>query len=100
MLEVIRENGEIVSCCEFYVVDAQGNYCKDGKYIWVNQLETSKSKEGNTYKYVQHYIKRITTVCPQAEFGYFSREKYQRRIRMYHKRRWLRLFKGMKWEEN
>ena len=39
----------------------------------------------------KEFIINITNRVPSAEFGYFWRDKYNRRIRIFHKSKWLRL---------
>ena len=43
MLEIIRNDlGNILACCEWRRVNAQGKNDKNGKYIWIHELEISK----------------------------------------------------------
>ena len=89
MLEVIRENGEILGCCEYYIVDEKANISDSGLYIWINNCEVSKSAEHTGI--LSRFVKAITDLHPRVMWGYFWRkQKYPNRSpRIYSKRVWL-----------
>ena len=95
MLEIIKDNTEkIKAVCEWYLVDINGNFDNKGEFVWVNEVEISSQYKNNGI--LKQFIKIIIQKCPQAKFGYFWRkEKYpDRKIRIYHKARWLKLIGG------
>jgi hypothetical protein len=97
MLEIIHgDNGEIKAVCEWYLVNALGEYDPSGDMIWVNECNIAPQYRGNGI--LKTFAKTIMEKCPQAKFGYFHRQiKYpDRGIRIYHKARWLKLLNGGK----
>ena len=97
MLTVIRnDNGEIIVACEWRKVNPQGQYDKDGKLIWINNVEVSKQYQNNGILY--KLIKKITDEMPEIEYAYFKRRKYNNRIRGYTRNQWLRLIKEREYE--
>lgn len=97
MLETIRDNqGEIKAVCEWYIVDSQGHFDTQGKYIWIEQLEFSNSVNGDGNGYVKEFVKRITSLAPHCMYGYFRREKYNGRVRLYSRETWLNFANGGK----
>ena len=95
MLEVLRtKDGEIKAVCEWYLVNINGEYDKDGIYCWINECEVSKQFENAGC--LREFIKIITSNWPQLQFGYFWRKrKYpNREPRIYSRSRWLKLLGG------
>ena len=95
MLEIIRtNNGTIKGVCEWYLVNIKGEYDITGDMVWVNEVEVAPDyrHEGLMFEFAKMIIER----CPQAKFAYFYRQrKYpNRKIRIYHKARWLKLLQG------
>ena len=94
MLEIIRDKDKnIIAACEYYVVDEKGNWDQKGEFIWVNQLDYSGSVNGHGFGLVKELVKRITKKVPWCKAGYFKREKYNGRVRLYSRRMWERLIK-------
>jgi len=92
MLEIIRnENKNIIGCCEWYIVDRYGHMDDKGSHVWICEVEINPSERGNGL--LKRFVKIITEKAPQAEAGYFQRHKYNNRVRMYSKRKWLKIFK-------
>jgi len=93
MLEVLRENGEIVGVCEYFVVDKQGKIDDNGEYAWIAECEINESKRGQGY--LGRFIEAIAYRFPNTKYGYFWRKmKYpQRSPRIYSRRQWLNLVK-------
>lgn len=95
MLETLRDNnGNITACLEWWLVNADGSFNSTGQFVWINQMEVSEINRNHTYQYVQEFIKRITDLTP-AQFGYFERrDKKNNKVRMYSRKRWLKLLGG------
>ena len=92
MLEIIRsDEGEILGACEFYAVDAKGNFASDGKYCWINECEISKSAEHKGL--LKQFAQIITSKYLQFQWGYFWRKnKYPARSpRIYTRYQWQNL---------
>ena len=90
MLEIIRDNDKnIIACCEWYLVDINGKMDDKGNYVWINEVEINPSQRGNGL--LKKFIKIITDKAPQSEYGYFQRRKYKDRVRMYSRKKWLKL---------
>lgn len=91
MLELLKTNtGEIKAVCEWYLVDSLGHFDTQGKYVWIEQLEFSSSINGDGIGLIKEFIKRICALVPQAQFGYFRREKYKGRVKLYTRHKWLK----------
>ena len=95
MLEVIKtEQGEIKAVCEYYIVDGSGNYDTQGEFVWINEVDISSQYRNNGLlkEFVRAIIKKVPST---ARFGYFWRQgKYpNRKMRIWHKEKWLRLIK-------
>ena len=96
MLEIIKDkDNNIQAVLEWYLVNGEGNYDPSGKFIWINELETSATVNGDGFGIIKQFVKTIIHKCPQAEWGYFKREKKYpaRKFRIYHKNRWLKLIR-------
>lgn len=92
MIEILRTDiGEIKAVCEYYIVDQEGNFDRNGEFIWANECEISPKFRGNGI--LKTFAKNIMLKVPQAKFCYFHRRrKYPNKgIRIYHKYRWLKL---------
>lgn len=90
MIEILRdEQGNLKAVCEYYVVDKDGHMKDDGEYVWVNEMEVAPQYRNNGC--LRKFVSKIVTMYPQAKYGYFSREKYNKRVRMYSKRQWLNI---------
>ena len=97
MLEILRDDlGNIICACEWRRVLSSGEYNKDGKYIYIANVEVSKQYEhtGLLRKLTQAVIDKF----PDFEYAYFKRSKYNKRIRGYTRKQWLNLIKEKKYE--
>lgn len=91
MLTVIRtEDGEIKGCCEWCRCDASGTRNKDGQYVWISELEVNVKY----VKVIHDIIHAIDKLCGDASFVYFWRSKYNKRIRVYPRDRFLNFVRG------
>jgi len=94
MLEVLRDNnGGILGCCEYYIVDEKANIDDKGLYIWINNCEVSKSAEHKGC--LREFVRIIAGLHPWTQYGYFWRkQKYpDRSPRIYSRRIWMNLIK-------
>lgn len=94
MLEVIHDdNKNIIAVCEWWLVDKEGNFDKNGEFIWVAEVEINPLERNKGI--LKEFIKRLAKKVPQAKFGYFWRlKKYPyRQVRMYSRNKWLSLIK-------
>lgn len=90
MLELIKDDqGNIHAVCEYYVVDKDGHMKDDGEFIWVNEVEVAPQYRNNGN--LRSFVSKIVAMYPQAKYGYFSRRKYNDRVRMYSKEQWLNI---------
>lgn len=72
MLTVIRDEREqIQAVCDWWPVDAIGQWNPSGEYIWVEQLELAPGINGK--QMIPRIIKDIATRTPWARFGYWER---------------------------
>lgn len=74
MLTVFRDNiGSITAACEWWTVDADGmwNPGKDGKYVWVEQLEINPFMDSRDI--IRRIIIDIATRVPWAVGAYWER---------------------------
>ena len=93
MLEIIRDNeGNILVACEYRLLNPQGRYDKNGKYIWIHEVEISKSYRNNGL--IKKLIKNISDKVPDFEYCYFARYKRNNKIRCYSRNSWLGRIKG------
>lgn len=93
MLEIIRDNsGNILCACEYRLLNQQGQYDKNGKYIWIHELEISKPYRNNGI--LKKLIKNISNKIPDFEYCYFVRYRRNDKIRYYPKKIWLNRIKG------
>lgn len=95
MLEIIKDTqGNIQAVCEWYLVDENGNFDQKGEFVWINEVEISPQYRNNGI--LKYFTKTIIEKASTAKFGYFWRQKKypDRKPRIYHKVRWLKLLKG------
>ena len=93
MIETLKDDkGEIKAVIEWWIVDNRGQFDPKGNYIFVNEVDISKSSENNGV--LKTFIKIITDKIPYAKYCYFQRRKYDMRIKMYSRRQWLKLIKA------
>ena len=92
MLEVLRnDNEDIIAVCEWNLVDALGHFDQRGEFVWINEVEVSKSyRNGGILK---EFIKILCARVPWAKYGYFTRGKYNKRQRLYSRKQWLDMVK-------
>ena len=91
MLETIRENGEILACLEWYIVNWDGSWNDKGEVVWIEELQVSKSAEKKGL--IMEFIKLIYKQVPWVKAGYFKRKKYNERVKLYSVNQWLKLLK-------
>ena len=92
MLEYLTdEKGNLKAVVDFWIVDKDGKLNDKGIYIWVNDFYVSPDCRRNGV--INHFVQRIIQRVPWAKWGYFARAKYNDRLRIYSKRRWLKLIK-------
>jgi hypothetical protein len=96
MLEILHAyDNNIKAVCEWYQVNVNGEFDRNGEFVWVNQVEVSPYFRNENV--LKEFIKIIIDKCPKAKFGYFWRkDKYpNRKPRIYHKAQWLKLIGGI-----
>lgn len=92
MLEIIRDDyGNILAAAEWRKVNEHGQNDKNGKYIWIHEVEISKPYRDRGM--LKELIRSISNKFPEFEAAYFRRDKYNGRVRIYPKRLWLSLIK-------
>ncbi len=101
MIEILKdENDNIKAVCEYYIVDIEGHFDKDGEFVWVNEVYINPQYRNSGI--LQKFFGILINKCPQAKFGYFWRqnkypdEKFPNRksIRIYTKQQLLKLIGG------
>jgi hypothetical protein len=96
MLEIIRDDfGNIICACEYRLLNQQGRYDKNGKYIWIHEVEISKSYRNNGI--IKKLIKNISDKVPDFEYCYFARYKRNKKVRCYSRKNWLNRIKEKKY---
>lgn len=95
MLEVIREQGNIVAVCEWYLVDKSGALDSKGEYVWLAQIEISGSHKNNgVIGFGRQFYKGIIEKAPTAKCAYFQRrDKQNNKVRLYGKGVWSKIFR-------
>ena len=92
LIEVRRnKDGLIYSYIEFNLVNRKGYKDPDGRYIFIDDLYIHNDFLNNGS--IRHYIKIITDKFPQVEYGYFVRDKYNKRVRIYTRNKWRKVIK-------
>lgn len=93
MLEIIRdEQGNMQAVCEFNRVDKDGKLDKQGRYIYIANMEINPSARGNGM--LKKFIKLVSDRIKDFDACYFKREKkYNGRLRMYTRQQWLNQLK-------
>jgi hypothetical protein len=82
MIEIIREDDGIIrGVIEYYIVDINGVLDDKGEYAWVLECEIAPQYRGNGC--LKKLMTKIVIRYPQLKFGYFKRNKYDDRIRLY-----------------
>ena len=90
MLEyTIDKEGNLQSVIDFWVVDKSGKLDDKGEYVFVNEWYISPKYRGNGT--IAEFAKRIIKRVPWAKYAYFERRKYNNRISIYPKRKWLKI---------
>ncbi len=88
MLEIIKdEQGNIKGVIEYYIVDKDGHMDDKGSYAWVVECEIAPQYRGNGC--LRKLMTKIAIRYPQLKFGYYKRNKYNDRLKMYSKNRLL-----------
>lgn len=93
MLFTTKDNlGNIQAVCEYNKVNQQGKLDKQGKYVYIANVDINPSARNNGI--LKKFIKMITDKFPDIEYGYFKRDiKYSGRRRMYTRQQWLNRIK-------
>jgi len=97
MLEIIyKKNGDIKAVCEWWMVNKWGYKDPTGEFVWIEDLEVTKSERNNGS--IRAFIKIISDKVPSAKYGYFFRQrKYPgREQKTYTREQWLRRIKWAK----
>lgn len=80
-------DGRIQACCEFWIVDQEGNRDPHGSYVWVHQLEISAGVPG--HEILEMVIREIAEACPHALGAYWQRQKTGERPHLFTRTRLL-----------
>ena len=92
MLEVSCDNdGNIKGCLEWYLVDREGHLDDKGEYVWIQDVYICKHYRNNGV--LKEFIRTVTKRIPWAKYGYFKRGKYNDRVHIYTRSKWLKLIK-------
>ena len=92
MLTVIRnDKGDILGACEWRIVNQHGLDDKDGLYVYISNIEISKSAQHNGV--IKKFILPMALKAPNAIWMYFKRKKYKRRQRFYPIHKWTNLLR-------
>ena len=57
--------------CQYFLVDEQGRFDPQGKYVMVNQLELNPGVQSR--RMIRHVIAEIARLCPTATAAYWER---------------------------
>lgn len=89
MVTVLKDDdGKVISYCEWRLVGKSGFDKPDGKFVWINDVwvhETFRHKNR-----LGRLIDEVMRFVPSATHCYFSRKKYNSRIKMYSRNFWER----------
>lgn len=73
MLTVVREQGQLVGVCEWWLVNQLGEQdWKSGTTVWVEQLELSKHV--HAMNIIRQLIDKIGQLVPRAAGAYWVRK--------------------------
>ena len=81
---VKNEDGYVVAHVEWKTVDHSGLETKYGDYVWLQNLWIHPNYRSKGL--LQEMIATILSKAPQAQYGYFTREKYGHRMSKLFKR--------------
>jgi len=99
---LLDSKGNLKGVVDFWIVDKNGKLDNKGEYIFINDwhINPEYRNQGLIAVFAERVIKRV----PWAKWGYFERTKYIKdgklRIRIYSKRRWLKIIKRYTKEEH
>ena len=90
--------GNLTGLVEFWVVDKYGKLKDDGEFLFMNEwyINPKYRNNGGIAKFAQKAIDR----APLVKWGYFQRRKYNYRLRIYSKDKWLKIIKRYSKEGN
>lgn len=91
--KVPDEHGRIIAYIEWRQVAKSGFDKFGGEYIWVNDLWVHPD-----YRYkglIKQMLDKILFKAPDAQFGYFTRSKYNKRMRVWKRANVERILKQM-----
>lgn len=82
------EEGKIISFCEWRLVGRSGYDKKGGEYIWIENLWVHNNFQ-RTMR-INRIIDEIMRKAPTAKYGYFRRQKYGGRMKIFTREQWER----------
>lgn len=93
MLTVIRNDfGDICAACDWTVVNQDGSRNPNGKFLWIGDLEVSRETQGGNM--IKRVILDIDSRNASAEYCYFRRNKYNDRMRLIRRDKFVSFVKG------
>lgn len=84
-----NDRGNLTGLIEYFVVDNQGNIDDMGDHIFVKEFYVNPELRGNGS--IAKFAHRLISKVPLARYCYFERRKYDNRIRIYPKDKWLKI---------
>lgn len=85
----VDKEGNLTGVVDFWVVDDKGKLDEKGKYAWISNWYINPKYRNNGQ--IAIFAKKVIDKVPWVEWAYFAREKYNNRLRIYHKRKWLKI---------
>lgn len=82
---------------DFWIVNKKSELDKKGDIIWVSNWYINPKYRNNGQ--IAIFAKKVIDKVPWANWCYFAREKYGNRLRIYHKKKWLKIIKRYSKEE-
>ena len=95
---LLDPKGNLKGVVDFWIVDKNGKLDDKGEYVFINEwyINPPYRHQGLIAVFAERVIKRV----PWAKWGYFERRKHNNRVRIYSKRRWLKIIKRYTKEEH
>lgn len=87
------EHGRLIAYIEWRQVAKSGIDKLYGEYIWINDLWVHEDYRNKGL--IKQMIDTILYKAPDAQFGYFTRSKYNKRMRLWKRLSFERLVKQM-----
>ena len=99
MLEYsLDKEGNLTGVVDFWIVDKDGKLDEKGEYVWIADWFINPKYRNNGM--IAVFAQKVIDKVPNAKWGYFGRGKYNNRIRIYSKRKWLKIIKRYNKEDN